>query len=500
MPDASSPHLLPQRPRGRPRKHIPPDRLLDIRFRQTVHGFVLAVASGQAREFACFGPRGDGKTVGVLGAMLAHAAKHQEAGHPLPAAWIGVTDTFAAHKLKTKRTLLDPLWKGTWQLSDGDHVATATVNGRPVVQLDLFGIEDQGAMDRVRMETVGVWFEEPAPAAMMVQSSGVSDLAWDIALTSQRVASHCHPAVMTLNYPDEDHWTWRRFCPGAGASGRHPDDPSRMWFRIPPGERASKAQRVEWAHALRERPDLLRRLLEGQPGTVLLGPQVASGFREDLHVARERLHPIEGEPLFLGQDFGHTPATVIGQPWRGSLRIYAALPCERGGIKQHLDAAVLPWLGLNAPWTLRAARTMVCGCYDVAGQTGEESDIERNPADTLERMLGGLWWPGPVAWEARKHTLLSALNRHAGPGQVALQIDPVDGQPLIRALSGRWHYPIDRLGQVRRDLPKKPNHPWEDLGDALIYLLWAMVGERQPPSETKVETAFDLRMPVFTMR
>jgi hypothetical protein len=496
--------IIPKtRPRGRPKK-LTPERVLNLTFKPTVYALVRAVADGAAREIACFGPRGDGKTVGVLGAMLAHAERHQRASFPLPVPWIGVTDTFAAHKLKTKRTLLDPLWRGTWQLSDGDHVATALVNGQPVVRLDLFGIEDQGAMDRVRMETVGVWFEEPAPAALMVQSSGISDMAWNIALTSQRVASHCHPAIMSLNYPDEDHWTWKRFLPvirssaSAPTTGTHPEDASRRWFQIPPGERASPAQRAEWAHALRERPDLLRRLIEGLPGTVLMGPQVAEGFREDLHVARERLRPIEGEPLFLGQDFGHTPATIIGQPWRGFLRILAALPCEHGGVRQHAETSVLPWLARHAPWTLQAARALLRGCYDPAGQTGEESDIEKNPVDTLERLVGGLWWPGPIAWEARKHCLLSALNRHAEPGRLALQIDPVEGAPLIKALSGRWHYPMDRLGAVRRDLPKKPNHPWEDLGDALIYLLWGMMGEEQPPpGPLVVESSFALRMPTL---
>lgn len=483
---------------GRP----PTKNVLALQFHRVAYAFIGAIAAGVAREIACFGTRGDGKTWAVLGGMLAHAEQHAARGFPLPVPWIGVTDTFAAHKLKTKRTLLDPLWKGTWQLSDGDHVATAVVNGLPVVHLDLFGIEDQGAMDRVRLETVGAWFEEPAPAAMLVQSSGVSDLAWDIALTSQRVASYAHPAVMTLNYPDEDHWTWQRFkpidraSPDAPTEGTHPEDASRRWFQIPPGERASEPQRAEWARALRDRPDLLRRLIAGRPGVVLMGPQVAEGFREDLHVARERLRPIEGEPLFLGQDFGHTPTTVIGQPWRGELRVLAALACDRGGVRQHVETAVVPWLTRHAPWTLRAARSGLRGCYDPAGTTGEETDIERNPVEALERLVGGLWWPGPVAWEARKACLLAALHRHAEPGQVALQIDPVDGAPLVKALSGRWHYPQDRLGAVRRDLPKKPNHPWEDLGDALIYALWAMVAESAAPTgDVQVDTTFALTMP-----
>ncbi len=484
--------LSPTQRTGRPRtRPVPKERTVELCYGPTVSTAIEALATGQARELAIYGTRGDGKTIGVLGGMLEHARVHHSKGFPLPVKWIGVTDTLASHKLKTVPSLEHPLWGGMWKIEDSGHLAKAIVNGREIVRLHLFGIEDQGAMDRVRMETCGVWFEEPAPSAVLVKSEGVNEMAWSIALTSQRLPTHAHVAVMTLNYPDEDHWTWTRFRPGAGVCGWHPEDDTRLWIRIPPGERASADQRAEWAHALRDRPDILRRLIDGQPGTILLGPQVATGFREDVHVATERLVPVEGEPLLLGQDFGHTPATIIGQVWRGERRVLAALPCDRGGIAEHVANTVVPWLQTHAPWVLKRTGQLV-GCYDLAGETGEQTSIATNPVAVLEAMLPGLWFPGPVKWVTRNHTLISALHHHQAPGQVSLQIDPVEAVPLVKALSGRWHYALDRQGQVRRDLPKKPNHPWEDLGDAFIYWLWTLTSEVQPPGPLKVETAFSL--------
>lgn len=438
--------------------------------------FVLAVSQGLAREIAVFGTRGDGKTIGALGAMPLHAQEHERHGFPLPVPWMGVTDTYQSHKLKTIRSLQDPLWDGCWRLSDQNHVATFVLDRKPLVTLDLFGIEDQGAMDRMRMETVGLWVDEPAPSAVMITSSGVSDTAWGIGITSQRKPSHCHPAILTGNYPDEDYWTWTRFKPGAGISGITPGDPSKLWFRIPPGERATEKDRAQWAHALKDRPDILQRLISGLPGAVILGQQVATGFNENLHVSKDKLYPIKGEPLCFGQDGGHTPATIIGQAWRGYIFIYAALPIERGGMRQQYEQNVIPWLRNNAPWALDNRITdkkFIYGGYDPS-MPDDESDSDKNPITLIEELVGGSWMPGPQSWEARKGSLLAMMLRKAPTSfSPALQIDPVDGRPLIQALSTRWHYPQNRLGVISADKPKTPNHPWEDLGQAFCYFLSA---------------------------
>lgn len=500
--------LMPQRGGGRPRKHLPgEERTVRFEVTPTIGKANSVIANGLAREVMIVGARGDGKTIGVLGGMCQHAKVHQDKKFELPTKWIGVTDKFTSHKAKTFESLEKPLWKGMWRPSDGGHLWTATVNGKSIVELHLLGIEDQGAMDRVRTECTGVWFEEPAPTSVLVDSSGVGIEAWLMAMTSQRLPTHAYVAVMTMNYPDEEHWTWERFLPPTYPVtpetpmdrrwGTHPTEPSRMWFRIPVGERADTLQRAAWTNALKDRPDLLRRLIQGQPGSLMIGAQVAEGFSEDIHVATEPLHPIDGEPLMLGYDFGHTPCAIIGQVWRGERRIYAAIPCEKGGVKQHCENSVRPWITQHAPWALKHTN-MISGCYDIAGQTGEQSDIEKDPVSELERQLPGLWYPGPIDWESRKHVLISSMNHHLAPGKPSLRIDLQGGALLIKALSGKWHYPTDRLGKIAKDLPKKPNHPWEDLGDSFIYWLWGLTSETQPPS-MRVESIFsESQMQQFT--
>jgi len=425
--------------------------------------------------------------------MGVHAMMHQAAGYPLPVPWIGVTDTFNSHKEKTVESLTKPFWEGAWTLYDNDHKAVLKVQKEAVI-LSLYGIEDEGAVDRMRRETCCMWVEEPAPSTT---GHGVSSTAWLTGITSQRVPTHAKVALFTSNYPDDDHWTWTRFNPRSDSDyGFTVDHPDRMWFRIPRGDNpyVSDADRQEWESALQERPDLLRRLVEGRPGVVQLGQQVAEGWDEAVHVARDRIRLIEGEAVIVGADFGHTPTLVIGQPWRGKVRVAAALACRHGGMKQHLRDAVIPWIAQNAPWLLHN-RSLINGVYDPSGIKGSEGDIEDSGYQQLVDGLGGNWDVGPEAWDGRRGLLLRAMNIHIQAGVPALEVDPVDCRHLIQALNGRWYYPQDRLGNIGRDLPKKPNHPWEDLGDAFIYFLAGILNDTPHNETIRVETAFDVMAP-----
>ena len=426
----------------------------------------------QIREIAAFGTRGDGKTWGAFGAMIAHAQLHHAAGYPLPVRWAGVTDTFRSHQEKTHESLMAPGWRGVWGLVDGGHEARCVVDGQTLVRLRLFGIEDQGAMNRLRMETTGLWFEEPAPALAM--SSGIGVDAWTLGMTSQRVASHCKPALITTNYPDEEHWTWQRFVVNA--------HPGTCYFRIPPGERATPEDRAQWAEALRGRPDLTRRLLTGEPGTVQLGEQVAHGFNYDTHVYLNtfgEMPVLETLPLWFGHDGGHTPTTVIGQRVKGELRILAALSSVHAGMRQHATEVIRPWLARRAPWALvPSAASNLLHRYDPSMATGEQADIDQDAVRVLRETIGGRFQPGPVDWYGRLGPLNHALNL-MHEGRPSLRIDARECKGLITALNGAWYYATDTTGRVTRDItPKKPNHPHEDYGDAFCYLLGGMAPSR----------------------
>jgi hypothetical protein len=393
--------------------------------------------------------------------MALYGYLHQRAGGAPPVRVMAFADTFASQRLKLLRSAQAPEWAGLWRVRGDGHVLEAVIGGEVLATLDVFGVEDMGAVDRLRMEAHGAWLEEPAPAAVGESSTGVSEDALVVALTSLRLASYAHPTLVTSNYPDSAHWSWRRYV------GR--PQPGTVAVRIPPGERVSPQQRAEWAEGLAGRPDLRRRLLDGEPGIVVVGVGVCQdAFNTALHVAEERLLPTPGVPFIIGHDSGLTPASVVLDQKGPYLRVLAALTSERAGTLQHVRTLLGPWLARHAP---EAQLVHFC---DPSMFTPSQADIGRTPAAILRRELAGPVRQGPSQWPPRRDAVLGVLGSLIN-GQPGFVIDPGPDTELLRqALAGRWHYPRDRAGLVLRELPEK-DHPWSDLGDALAY---AVVGAR----------------------
>ena len=216
---------------------------MDLTIGTVAFEFFSAVVENRAREICVYGPRGEAKTQTLLLAAVAHAERNQALGYPTPVKWIGVTDTHRAHVVKTIPSLHDPLWNGAWRVFDGDHLAVFFSGETALVAMELFGVEDQGAIDRLRMETVGVWFEEPVAVAVLDQK-GISETAWMTAISSQRLPAYSHPAVITTNYPDEDHWTVKRFHPPMAPPPYLFQDGERMAIRIPRRDRRATRSRT----------------------------------------------------------------------------------------------------------------------------------------------------------------------------------------------------------------------------------------------------------------
>jgi hypothetical protein len=86
----------------------------------------------------------------------------------------------------------------------------------------------------------------------------------------------------------------------------------------------------------------------------------------------------------------------------------------------------------------------------------DQSRVEDSAALVIQRAYNNRFEPGPSTWKMVKQGLDDMFNRNGLiQGMPSVQIDPVGGRLLDRALNGAWHYPVDNQGKRRREKPVK---------------------------------------------
>ena len=285
--------------------------------------------------------------------------------------------------------------------------------------------------------------------------------------------------IMDTNPPDDDHW-WYRLAeeekpdgwkffrqPGALVPVRDKVGRVATYEANPLAENVShQPLGYQYWMRLTDGADPEWTLVHccGQYGSVFDGKPVYQGVYNDaVHVARQPLGIFRGLPLFLGWDFGLTPACIIGQITpSGQLRILRELVCTRGGVKQFATDAVKPLLATlfsNIPVTSGA---------DPAGKQASQAD-ELTCFRQLE-MLGLPTVPTPTnAFFSRRQAVIDRLTRIIGD-EPAIVLDP-SCKMLRRGFLGGYKFErVQVTGEERyKDVPAKNkySHPH----DALQYLV-----------------------------
>jgi hypothetical protein len=72
-----------------------------------------------------------------------------------------------------------------------------------------------------------------------------------------------------------------------------------------------------------------------------IGSRSARGFNRAMHVSKEKIVPLQGAPVYIGQTLIDVPATVIAQQSNhGSIHVLAAFASEGMGLRRHVETIV----------------------------------------------------------------------------------------------------------------------------------------------------------------
>jgi hypothetical protein len=457
-----------------------------VKYGRQASELIAETIAGPAEQILGWGPRGSGKSQAAPGAVAGLAERHTRSGHALPLKILWVHDSLKNARAKTAESLEQAWWGGCWQLRQDRLIAALVIGGIEYVTGMFVGSKDPDAAEGLRAECAGMIAEELLAS---LEDGGIGRRQYDLARSSIRLPTP-HPVTLALSNPGSlDSWVYQRFIAGGG-------EPGTRAIEVPAADRLSPEEDQAQQRTFEGSPDLQARLGRGEWTDLILGEKVTPQFT-DAHCAKARLRPVPNVRLWLGHDGGHTPTTVIGAHYQGSVLIYAALSSTQAGTRQHVQQLVRPWLAANAAWALRSPSTMLAHRYDPAMATGEQADIDQDPVRVLRELLGGSMDQGAVDWPGRIDPVLALLGRFNPYTRTPeLQIDPIDGALLIRALKGMWIYPTVN-GLVSRDLPVK-SHPWSDLGDSLAYCVGGIAPSRPRRSSSGPKRATGVFSSVFS--
>ena len=224
-------------------------------------------------------------------------------------------------------------------------------------------------------------------------------------------------------------------------------------------------------------------------GHIQDGKPVYNMFRADVHVAKEEIPVADGMPLFIGLDFGLTPAAVFGQKVRGRWLILQEIVAFDMGIVRFAEL-------LRQEIAMRYANCEVNIFGDPAGDFRAQTD-ESTPFQILRGA-------GLKARPTHSNDVSLRLESVSGPlqrmvdGQSGVMID-YRCKELIKGFEGGYHYRRMQVsGERYEDKPAKDR--FSHIHDALQYLMLGSGEGRQVMGQFKTVSAFNARkdFDVFT--
>lgn len=162
------------------------------------------------------------------------------------------------------------------------------------------------------------------------------------------------------------------------------------------------------------------------------GTPVYPEFRAQLHVAQEPLRAIPGLPIFVGVDFGNTPAAVCFQfGYSGQVRVLAEFQEMEPGVRRFgrilLDDFAQRWPGFEFIWW-----------GDPSGRSARDTD-GKTCFQILRDEFGIRMNAGLSQWTKRREAVARRLSSLVD-GEPGMTVDP-SCRLLVEGFMGQFHFP-----------------------------------------------------------
>ena len=327
------------------------------------------------------------------------------------------------------------------------------------------------------MELTGAWVNEAREVPKII----VDTLGDRVGQYPSALMGGCvRPGViMDTNPPDSDHWwytiaetgqfkgqavdpdVWEFFKqPGALLEGKEGYSPNPLAENI---ENLNEGMDYYLKRLSGKGKDYIKVYYCGQYGFVIDGKPVFPEYIDAEHCTKDNLEPIKGLPIYVGLDFGLTPAAVFTQRFlNGSWRWFDELCAEDMGISRFADILGPVLRGRYSDFDIA-----IYG--DPAGEQRSQTD-ERTPFQILEAK-GIPALPAPTNdFTLRREAVAVHLQRFID-GRPGLMVSPKCVMAR-KGLAGGFAYKRKKVSgdETYHDMPYKNmySHPVEAGGYAMI--------------------------------
>jgi len=318
---------------------------------------------------------------------------------------------------------------------------------------------------------------------------------------------HWSGIIADTNPPDEDHWIYRDFevKPSKDYTVFHQPsglledeygvlikDKDGLYIQNPLADNAENMASDYYPKLSgNETEGFIKVYCCGKYGLVESGKRVYPEYGDDLHSVPS-IEAIQGDPIYLGWDFGLTPACVVVQiSPRGQVRVLKEYIAEDMGIRTFAKNIVIPRLAIDFVYN------KVGGSEgDPAGAKGDEImeelscigelnslGITTNPASTND----------PSVRISSVRYFLSNLIDHKPSLLVSRE-----GCPTLRKgfVSG-YHYKRVQINDDERYQDKPNKNKYSHVHDALQYCLMRFAADRVIERKVEDKSKIDMYNPVL---
>jgi len=435
------------------------------------------------------GPVGSGKSVACCIEIFRRALQQEKGSDGVRRTrWAVIRNTNPQLKTTTIKTWLEwfpeDVWgKFNWSPPYTHHIRKGDLDVE-VVFLALDRPEDVKKL--LSFEVTGIWVNEAREIPKSIIDA--CTMRVDRYPSRRDVGATWAGVFCDTNAPEEDHW-WPIMSGEAPIPEWMGDDEAKMmvaphdweFYTQPPGmkEEFENGQLVRYvtnrkAENKANMPKFYyNRIIEGKAkswidvyvmnrlGAVLEGKPVYEQFVPETHVAKEPVEIFPGHPVYIGLDFGLTPAATFGQKVRGRWLIQDELVSYDMGIVRFSELLREKLMTRFA----HAGDAFIFG--DPAGDTRAQTD-ESTPFQIL-RAAGLNARPTHTnGIDVRLEAVNTQLTKMA-EGRPGFMID-ARCINLIRGFSGGYCYQrVQVSGEKYRDLPDKGKY--SHVHDALQYMM-----------------------------